>query len=337
MPRTSRGRLLSSSILFVTIALAGLGVLRAQQPQVPVPPPPPQQEGRLKVDVNLVVLHASVVDDRTGHVVTDLKREHFRVFEDRVEQKLDSFRREDVPITVGLIIDNSGSMREKRDRVNSAALTFVKTSNPQDEVFVVNFNDEYYLDLDKDFTNDLGELKDALERIDSRGSTAMYDAVIGSLDHLKKGKLDKKVLLVITDGLDNMSRVGGGDWKRGLQATMLEAQKTEALIYTIGLLASERGRDKRQAKEVLTKMSEATGGLAFFPETLDEVEPICTQIANDIRNQYTLTYYPTNKTRDGSFRRVEVRLDNLPRQRAGSKLSVRTRTGYYAQRESSGN
>lgn len=332
MPLSKRaGRFFSSLILTAALALAGTAVSHAQQPQSQ------RQQGEAKIvrNVDLVVLHTTVVDPRSGHVVTDLKRENFRIFEDKVEQKMDTFRQEDVPVTVGLIIDNSGSMREKRERVNSAALTFVKTSNPQDEVFVVNFNDEYYLDLDKDFTSDLGELKDALERIDSRGSTAMYDAVIGSLDHLKKGSKDKKVLLVVTDGIDNASRVGNGDWKRGLQVAMLEAQKSEALIYMVGLFADERGREKRQAREALSRLAEATGGLAFFPETLAEVEPICTQIANDIRNQYTLTYYPSNTRKDGTFRRVEVQLDNLPRNRG--RLQVRSRTGYYAPKESAGN
>jgi len=330
-PSKRAGRLLSSFILTAALALAGVAVLHAQQPQSQRQ----QGEARLVRNVDLVVLHTTVVDPRTGHVVTDLKREHFRIFEDKIEQKLDTFRREDIPVTVGLIIDNSGSMREKRERVNSAALTFVKTSNPEDEVFVVNFNDEYYLDLDKDFTSDLGELKDALERIDSRGSTAMYDAVIGSLDHLKKGTKDKKVLLVVTDGIDNTSRVGGGDPKRALQVAMLEAQKSQALIYMIGMFSEERGRQKRQAKEALERLAEATGGVAFFPETLAEVEPICTQIANDIRNQYTLTYYPSNTAKDGTFRRVDVQLDNLPRNKG--KLQVRARTGYYAPKESSGN
>lgn len=331
-PSKRAARLFSSLTLTAALALAGVTASHAQEPAQAQ-----RQQGEAKIvrNVDLVVLHTTVVDPRSGHVVTDLKRENFRIFEDKVEQQMSTFRREDVPVTVGLIIDNSGSMREKRERVNSAALTFVKTSNPQDEVFVVNFNDEYYLDLDKDFTNDLGELKDALERIDSRGSTAMYDAVIGSLDHLKKGTKDKKVLLVVTDGIDNASRVGNGDFKRGLQIAMLEAQKSQALIYMVGLFADERGREKRQARDALEKLAQATGGLAFFPETLAEVEPICTQIANDIRNQYTLTYYPTNTAKDGSFRRVEVQLDNLPRGRG--KLQVRARTGYYAPKETSGN
>ena len=137
---------------------------------------------KIRVDVNLVVLHTTVLDDR-GRFADGLKEENFRVLEDKVEQKLSVFKREDIPVSMGLVIDNSGSMRDKRPRVNAAAITLVEASNPQDEAFVVNFNDDFYLDLDKDFTNSVPELKEALERIDSRGSTALYDAIIGSLDH----------------------------------------------------------------------------------------------------------------------------------------------------------
>lgn len=278
---------------------------------------------RIRAEVNLVVLHATVLDDR-GRFVDDLKASNFRVFEDKVEQKLALFKREDIPVTVGLVIDNSGSMRDKRERVNTAALTFVKTSNPEDEVFVVNFNDDFFLDLPTDFTNNIDELKEALERIDSRGSTALYDALIGSLDHLRKGSRDKKVLLVVTDGEDNTSR-------SNLERTMLEAQKSDAVIYTIGLLGKEKGAKK--AKRALESISKATGGLAFFPEAITDVEAICTQVAHDVRNQYTLAYYPTNTRKDGTFRAVNVEV--IP-PRGRGKLSVRTRTGYYAQRESAG-
>ena len=173
--------------------------------------------GRIKVDVNLVVLHTTVNDDR-GKFVEGLTQDNFRVYEDKVEQKLSIFKREDVPVSMGLVIDNSGSMRDKRPRVNEAALTLVQTSNPQDEAFVVNFNDDFYLDLDKDFSSSIPELKEALERIDSRGSTALYDAIIGSLDHLKKGVKEKKVLLIVTDGEDNTSR-------NSLEKTLREVQK----------------------------------------------------------------------------------------------------------------
>src|SRR4029077_5594124 len=199
-----RSRAISSMLLF-SLLICGIVLLvssaSAQLP-VPTPPPPPppgqatgadKQGSSIKVDVNLVVLHTTVLDDRQ-RFADGLKQENFRVFEDKIEHRLSVFKREDVPVSMGLVIDNSGSMREKRPRVNEAAITLVEASNPRDEAFVVNFNDDFYLDLDKDFTSSISDLKEALERIDSRGSTALRDAIIGSLDHLKKGKKDKKVL-----------------------------------------------------------------------------------------------------------------------------------------------
>jgi VWFA-related protein len=287
-------------------------------------PPPPnqnsnQQGGYIKVDVNLVVLHTTVLDDR-GKFVDGLKEENFRVFEDKAEQKLSVFKREDVPVSMGLVVDNSGSMRDKRPRVNEAALTLVQASNPQDESFVVNFNDDYYLDLDKDFTSSIPELKEALERIDARGSTALYDAIIGSIDHLKKGHKDKKVLLVVTDGIDNVSR-------NTLEKTVREVQKANVVIYSIGLFSDEKGNERKKAMRALKDISTASGGVAFFPENVDDVHNICDQVARDIRNQYTLGYYPTNTKKDGTFRAVQV--DIIP-PRGRGKLVARTRNGYFA-------
>jgi Ca-activated chloride channel family protein len=319
---------------------------RAQQRQVPIspsgqpaapnaPPPPPQgDQGNYKIQsqVSLVVLHASVLNDRSVFV-PGLKEENFRVLEDKVEQKLSVFKQEDVPVSFGLVIDNSGSMRDKRPQVNSAALTFVKTSNPQDEGFVVNFNDDYYLDTEHDFTSDLEEMKAALERIDARGSTALYDAVIGSADHLKKGTRDKKVILVVTDGEDNASR-------HSLENTIEQAQRNDAVVYAVGVFSDDdikhNARAMKKARTALSRLASATGGLAFFPENANDTEAICTQIAHDIRNQYTLAYYPTNAAHDGSFRTVQVEVQ--PPKGSG-KLNVRTRAGYYAPKSapSSGN
>jgi Ca-activated chloride channel family protein len=303
------------------------GVALASLAQIPIPnaqPAPPGQAAggqgpNIKVDVNLVVLHTTVLDDR-GRFAEGLKQENFRVLEDKVEQKLAVFKREDVPVSMGLVIDNSGSMRDKRPRVNEAALTLVQTSNPQDEAFVVNFNDDFYLDLDKDFTSSVPELKEALERIDSRGSTALYDAVIGSLDHLKKASKDKRVLLVVTDGEDNTSH-------NSLDKAIKEVQKTDTVIYTIGLLSEESKKNSKRAKKALEQLAQASGGLAFFPENVDDVRNICEQVARDIRNQYTLAYYPTNTKRDGTFRTVQVEV--IP-PRGRGKLVARTRNGYYA-------
>src|SRR5438093_3941941 len=295
--------------------------------QIPVPPPPPpgqdsnvgKQGSKIILNVDLVVLHTTVIDDRQ-RFADGLKPENFRVFEDKVEQKLSVFKREDVPVSMGLVIDNSGSMRDKRPRVNEAAITLVQASNPQDEAFVVNFNDDFYLDLDKDFTSSIPELKEALERIDSRGSTALYDAILGSLDHLKKASKDKKVLLVVTDGEDNASR-------NSLEKMIREIQKTDTVIYTIGLLGQENKKEAKRARKVLEQISAASGGLAYFPENVDDVHNICEQVAHDIRNQYILAYYPTNTRRDGTFRSIQVEV--IP-PRGRGKLIARTRNGYYA-------
>jgi Ca-activated chloride channel homolog len=311
------------SVLF----LVCVGKASAQVPVSPdAPPPPPSQptapdnkQGRIALNVNLVVLHTSVLDDR-GKFVDGLTEENFRVYEDKVEQKLSVFKREDIPVSMGLVIDNSGSMRDKRPRVNEAALTLVQSSNPQDEAFVVNFNDDFYLDLDKDFSSSVPELKEALERIDARGSTALYDAIIGSLDHLKKGSKEKKVLLIVTDGEDNTSR-------NSLEKTVREIQKTDTVIYTIGLLSQESKKSAKTAKRALTEIAQASGGVAFFPENVEDVHSICEQVAHDIRHQYTLAYYPSNAARDGSFRSVHV--DVIP-PRGHGKLVARTRNGYYA-------
>jgi Ca-activated chloride channel homolog len=310
--------------------------LRAQEApptiSTPAPPPPPgqQQSGhRIKSDVDLVVLHVTVSDDR-GQFVPDLQEGNFRVFEQNIEQKISFFSRQDIPVTMGLVIDNSGSMREKREQVNTAAMTLVRTSNPQDEAFVVNFNDEYYLDTEGDFTSDQRDLNDALGRIDTRGSTALYDAVIGSLAHIKKGHKDKRVLLLVTDGDDDASQ-------KTFEDTIKAAEQSSATIYTIGVFSQDdREHEKRMvrhSKKVLEELAEATGGEAYFPENLSQVTPICEQVAREIRNQYTIGYYPTNTARDGTFRTVQLKV--IPPNGRG-KLSVRTRTGYYAPTTSAG-
>ena len=296
-----------------------------QQLPPPLPPPGAQTETghRIKSAVDLVVLHVTVADER-GDFVPDLKAGNFKVFEQKVEQKISFFAREDIPVTMGLVIDNSGSMQEKREQVNAAAMTFVRTSNPQDEAFVVNFSDEYYLDTEGDFTSDQHNLDEALSRIDTRGSTALYDAVIGSLAHIKKGHKDKRVLLVITDGDDDASQ-------KSFEDAIKAAEQSNATIYAIGVFSEDdRQHQKamvRHSKKVLKELTEATGGQAYFPDSLSDVTPICQQVAREIRNQYTIGYYPTNTAKDGTFRALQLKV--IPPNGRG-KLSIRTRTGYYA-------
>jgi len=278
----------------------------------------PDKDGDVFVfrkEVDEVTLHATVVDDK-NHLVIGLDRANFSVFEDGQPQKITSFRREDIPVAVGVVIDNSGSMRDKRPAVNAAAINFVKSSNPRDKVFVVNFNEDYF--LDQDYTASVPKLKDALERIEARGGTALYDAVVASSDHLKKsGLLEKKVLLVVTDGEDNASRESLEQAIRRLQ------EENGPTVYTIGLLGDEHSKRARRA---LREMAEETGGLAFFPQGLAEVDSITQQIAHDIRNQYTIGYKPTKPQSEGGFRTVKVDANAS----GYKKLQVRTRSGYYA-------
>lgn len=264
------------------------------------------------------------VTDKRGDLITDLSKSNFRVFENKVRQDISLFSHADIPVSAGLVIDNSGSMREKRAQVNAAAMTFVKTSNPEDEMFVVNFNDEYYLDTPGDFTNSQKALQDALSRIDTHGSTALYDAVVGSLNHLKKGHRDKRVLLLVTDGDDDASRLT-------LPEAIRAAIKSNATIYAIGVYSQDdREHDKRMVRrstKILRELTDATGGRAYFPANLSEVQPICEQVAREIRSQYTIGYYPTDMKQDGTFREVSVKV--IPPKGMG-KLEVLTRPGYFA-------
>ncbi len=271
-----------------------------------------------KKEVDEVVLHATVVDDKQ-HLVTNLDKNAFTVFENGAPQTITSFRHEDIPVAMAIVIDNSGSMREKRQKVNQAALNLVRSSNPNDQVFVVNFNDEYY--LDQDFTSNINQLREALEKIEARGGTALYDAVVASADHLKKNaRLERKVVFVVTDGEDNASR-------ESLEAAVHRLQEENGpTVYSIGILGEEKARRARRALET---MSDRTGGMAFFPRTLDEVDSISRTVAHDIRNQYTIGYKPTTPKSAGGYRQVKVDA----RAHGYGKLTVRTKSGYYAGQE----
>ncbi len=269
---------------------------------------------QFSAETRLVVLHASVIDKR-GHLVPDLKEKNFKVMENGVAQPIKIFRHEDVPVSMGLLVDDSGSMRDKRARVEAAALALVRASNPQDEVFVVNFNDEAYLDVP--FTNDIKKMEQGLARIDARGGTAMRDAINMSIDYLKKnGKRDKKVLIIVTDGNDNAS---GTSLERVVQRSI----QSEVLIYAVGLLSEEQRHEAAKAKRALKELTTATGGVSFYPKETNEINGLALEIASDIRSQYTLAYTPTIPD-DGSYRQIKVEVNT-----AGHP-QVRTRSGYYA-------
>jgi Ca-activated chloride channel family protein len=270
---------------------------------------------QFRSDTRLVVLHASVVDKK-GNVVPNLKQNDFKVFENGALQQVKIFRHEDVPVSLGVIIDDSGSMMTKRSRVEAAALAMVRESNPQDEVFIVNFNDDAYLDVP--FTNDIHKMEQGLARIDSRGGTAMRDAISMSLDYIKeKAKKDKKALLIITDGNDNASN-------STLEKVVARSNQADVLVYAIGLFTEEEKHEATKARRALKELTGATGGVAFYPKDVAEVQSLAVEIAHDIRNQYTIAYSPTIQQLDGSYRQIKVTVES------GGKPTVRTRSGYYA-------
>jgi Ca-activated chloride channel homolog len=307
-----------SSFLFILIFLivAAACFVWAQQVKPPSPAPADQETAIFTADTNLVVLYASVVD-KNGKLLTTLPQSAFKVYENNVEQPLKTFRHEDVPVSMGILIDNSGSMRDKRAKVAAASLALVKASNPEDEVFLVNFNDEPY--LDQEFTSDIKKLEQALDRLDTRGGTAMRDAISLSIDYAKeKGKRAKKVLVVVTDGNDNTSNIT-------LEQLIRKARQSEVLIYSIGLLSEEEPRDARQAKKALKTLTENSGGVDYYPKDLTEIDKAVPQIARDIRGQYVLAYQmPASSANEDSFRKISVVVNGY------GHPTVRTRNGYYA-------
>jgi Ca-activated chloride channel family protein len=296
------------------------------------PPPAPGDQGQAPVgtenggfvfraEAREVTLHATVVDDR-NHLVKNLDKTDFTVFENDKPQKITHFHQEDFPVAIGIVIDNSGSMREKRDAVNKAALNLVRASNPDDQVFVVNFNDEYY--LDQEFTGDIKKLQAALEHVEARGGTALYDAIVASADYLTHSRLQRKAIFVVTDGEDDASQ------ETLEQAVHKLQQENGPVVYAIGLLGEEKSR---HAKRALELVAERTGGISFFPPTLDQVDEISREVAHDIRNQYTITYAPSTPKTVAGYRTIHVEARAKPYK----KLTVRTRTGYYPGQEQQGN
>ena len=315
--------MLRSFVFSLVIVLSSFIVLAQETPQK-LEKQDKDKDYTLSVVVEEVQLPISVLD-KDGRPVNGLTKNDFAIFEDNVQQQIKVFKHEDIPLSLGLVIDNSGSMRNKRERVNSATLTFARESNPEDETFIVNFDDAAY--LEQDFTGSIGDLIDALDNIDTRGETALYDAVYLSVDHVKAGKKDKRVLLLISDGEDNVS-------KYGLNKVVDALRESKVTLYAIGLLEENDQRGglfkkppSKKAKEVLQKFAEITGGQAYFPKSLDEVEELVKDIAHEIRNHYTVSYTPSNRKLDGSWREIRVKV-NPPK--TTTKVTVHTKQGYFA-------
>ena len=274
-----------------------------------------QDAPTFRTEARLVVLAATVRNAR-GELVTDLDRGAFTVYENGKPQRIALFRKDDVPVSMGLLVDNSGSMRSKRAKVAAAALAFVRASNPLDEVFVVSFADRVRVDVP--MTHDVRALEAGLARVDSIGGTAMRDAIDeGERYLLAHATRERRVLLVVTDGNDNASTASAARIQR-------LAEERGVSIYAVGLLNDEDASKAKRARHELDRLVETTGGVAYYPESVDAVDSVALDLARQIRSQYLIAYAPGNQALDGSYRRVRVTA-------AGPEpLSVRTRTGYRA-------
>ena len=273
----------------------------------------------LQRDVEEVLLPATVVDDH-GHFVDTLQKDNFKVFEDGAPQTIASFQHQDMPISLAILVDNSGSMRTKRQAVNASAIDLVKASNHDDESMIVNFADEAYQDTE--LTGSVAKLQDGLSHIESKGGTALYDAVIASADYMTKAaKRSKQVILIITDGEDNAS-------SSTLEETVRRVQNLQGpVVYCMGLLFEDSGtgREGRRARRALQELADETGGVAFFPKSLAQVDETAQEVAKDIRSQYTIGYHSTAPITKPGYRTVHVEA----KAKGMNRLIVRTRTGYF--------
>jgi len=303
------------------ILIFGLAVaLRTLPAQLAVPARAPavaalEQPFKLTATADLVLLDVSVKDAAGAHV-PNLSRDNFQVYEDGKLQTITHFGRDDVPVTVGLVIDTSGSMQSKYNDVVIAALALIHASNPRDEIFVVNFGDRvsYGLPDGTPFTGDPGQLRAALALGAPAGRTALYDAILSSLDHLEQGKRDKKTMVLISDGGDNSSAHASDEVMRAVR-------ESRATIYTIGIFDAG---DQDRNPGLLRRLAHMSGGEAFFPAQLSAAIGICRQIASDIRTRYTMGYVPIRSGERGSLRKIRVTASTP----AGSRLVVHTRTSY---------
>ncbi len=293
----------------------------------PQQPPPARQRGfTIGVNVDLVLIHTSVYD-KNGIFVGGLKKDNFKVYEDGIAQAINAFSQEDVPISLGIILDTSGSMRTKIDLINKAALAFIRASNPDDQVFLVGFNDQ--AELLEDYTSDIDAITDALDNVVVTGGTALYDAIYLGVQKAQNGIKPKKAIVVITDGEDR-------DSYYKLDELVAKVQESDVQIYCVGFLNQipDKGLFGRwsksvpeRARDALQRISEETGGKAFFPQKIPEINAIVTEIAHELRNQYSVGYVSSNTARDGSYRRVKIGLDPAS---LATTNHIRYRRGYFA-------
>jgi Ca-activated chloride channel homolog len=294
------------------------------EPGAPSKPSEPRGY-KIGVNVDLVLMYTTVFD-KTGRFVSGLKQEDFRLYEDGVNQTILSFAQEDVPVSMGIVLDLSGSMRGKIEQVNKAALAFIQAGNPQDQVFLIGFNEE--VELLQDFTSDIDEITDALENIVVMGSTAIYDAVYLGVQKAHTGIKPKKAIVLISDGMDR-------DSYYSLDELVSKVQESDVQVFVVGFLdpvkkkslfSSRKKNDSEKARDSLTRIADETGGKAFFPNEVADIHNIVAEIASELRNQYSIGYFSSNGARDGSFRRIKIEIAGAN----GTNNRVRHRRGYFA-------
>ena len=342
------------SALSLIIVLLGLTTIHSAGAQDPPRPPEPKQtpqrqdardkkgdkrqsaqadeqigdkDGKIVLDTDLVLLDVKVVDQENTPIMS-LKKEDFIVYEDKIKQTVDNVSREEVPVSFGLVIDTSGSMKSKLQTVSDASVSLIKQMRVDDEAFVASFKAEP--ELVQDFTSDRRELEDAISELYTSGGTALLDAIIATADYAQeKGKQRRKALVVISDGLEKNSSVK--------EKEVMEAIKEdEVQVYLVGFIDEEMEEKSlfgkspaKKAKDLLSRIADDSGGHAYFPKDISEIPAIAAQIAKDLRTQYVVSYYPSNEKRDGTFRNVQVSVNS----QGSRKLIARTRRGYYARNE----
>jgi Ca-activated chloride channel family protein len=283
----------------------------------------PSRDSSIKVDVDLVLLPVTVAD-KTGRPFTGLKTENFRIYDNGIEQRVHHFSTEDLPFSMGLVLDRSGSMTMVIDEVYQAAFHTIRASKPADEFFIHTFN--HRVERRQDFSTDRKLLEKRLKGVSAGGQTALYDAVFIAIEHVKTGSHDKKALLVVTDGADNSSRIT-------FHELLDQVRQEKVAIYVVGLFGmAELYVEDPMDVTLLTQLAEATGGKAYFPRTMKECEQACIAIAEELRQQYSLGYYPEPRKRDGSWHTVQVQLQLLA-ELPSAGLKARTRAGYFAPKD----
>lgn len=329
------------NLLLVILLLSGdLLVTSAQQQELPPPPPPPQEKPKdkakradqndddiIKTDVNLVTLDVSVLD-KNNKFIQNLGQNRFQIFEDQIAQKIEFFSQEQVPISYGIVVDTSGSMRKRLPTVIKAAKSLISLGKQGDEVFIVDMKDSQNIELMEDFTTSADEANEALDNMIAGGGTALLDGIVVSGEYARKGKNRRKALVIISDGDERDSTFS-------IEQTLDKLREFDVQVYLIGF-TDELGEDsgifkkspKKKATDLITKLATESGGQAYFPRDLADLEPIAQKIGSDLRSQYSIGYTPSNEKRDGTFRKIQVKLmDNK------DQYAVRTRAGYYATKD----